>query len=90
MVVFFHLSVKKPLFAQRLVPRIRKIYGRFSLLRRETAKLEMRLLPRISNLATVVGMDGLEPSTSRLSGVRSNHLSYTPKVLQNQLFRILI
>ena len=26
----------------------------------------------------VVGLDGLEPSTSRLSGVRSNHLSYRP------------
>ena len=26
----------------------------------------------------VVGLDGLEPSTSRLSGVRSNHLSYKP------------
>ena len=27
----------------------------------------------------VVGLDGLEPSTSPLSGVRSNHLSYCPK-----------
>lgn len=26
----------------------------------------------------VVGLDGLEPSTSPLSGVRSNHLSYRP------------
>ena len=26
----------------------------------------------------MVGLDGLEPSTSRLSGVRSNHLSYRP------------
>ena len=26
----------------------------------------------------VVGLDGLEPSTSRLSGARSNHLSYKP------------
>ena len=26
----------------------------------------------------MVGLDGLEPSTSRLSGVRSNHLSYEP------------
>ena len=27
----------------------------------------------------MVGRDGLEPSTSRLSGVRSNHLSYRPQ-----------
>ena len=26
----------------------------------------------------MVGLDGLEPSTSRLSGARSNHLSYAP------------
>ena len=32
----------------------------------------------------LVGLDGLEPSTSRLSGVRSNHLSYKP------LFYLLI
>ena len=29
-----------------------------------------------SNL--MVGLGGLEPATSRLSGVRSNHLSYRP------------
>ena len=28
--------------------------------------------------AKLVGSNGLEPSTSRLSGVRSNHLSYEP------------
>ena len=28
----------------------------------------------------MVGLNGLEPSTSRLSGVRSNQLSYRPKV----------
>ena len=26
----------------------------------------------------MVGLDGLEPSTSRLSGARSSHLSYRP------------
>ena len=26
----------------------------------------------------MVGLGGLEPPTSRLSGVRSNHLSYRP------------
>ena len=29
-------------------------------------------------LQSVVGSSGLEPPTSRLSGVRSNHLSYEP------------
>ena len=31
-----------------------------------------------SKTKTVVGRGGLEPPTSRLSGVRSNHLSYRP------------
>ena len=30
----------------------------------------------------VVGLNGLEPSTSRLSGVRSNQLSYKPKIFR--------
>ncbi len=30
--------------------------------------------------STVVGRGGLEPPTSRLSGVRSNHLSYRPNL----------
>ena len=29
-------------------------------------------------LLCLVGLDGLEPSTSRLSGARSSHLSYRP------------
>ena len=38
----------------------------------------------------LVGTNGLEPSTSRLSGVRSNHLSYAPvfKFLQNWTIQI--
>ena len=32
-----------------------------------------------------MGTSGLEPPTSRLSGVRSNHLSYAPK-LKNLVF----
>ena len=31
-----------------------------------------------SKFANLVGPSGLEPPTSRLSGVRSNHLSYEP------------
>ena len=33
---------------------------------------------RPPQLPEMVGRDGLEPSTLRLSGVRSNHLSYRP------------
>ena len=32
----------------------------------------------LTHLYIVVGLNGLEPSTSRLSGVRSNLLSYKP------------
>ena len=37
---------------------------------------------------TLVGLDGLEPSTSRLSGARSNHLSYRPLFLRWSLIRV--
>ena len=33
----------------------------------------------------MVGRGGVEPPTSRLSGVRSNHLSYRPLVLASRL-----
>jgi hypothetical protein len=33
----------------------------------------------------MVGLDGLEPSTLRLSGVRSNHLSYRPIYLERAM-----
>ena len=36
--------------------------------------------PAWKEASRLVGMDGLEPSTSRLSGGRSNQLSYTPFV----------
>ena len=36
-------------------------------------------VPEASAPKIVVGRGGLEPPTSRLSGVRSNHLSYRPK-----------
>ena len=38
--------------------------------------------------AGLVGLDGLEPSTSRLSGARSSHLSYRPLSYSRALIRI--
>ena len=35
-----------------------------------------------TDVRVLVGLDGLEPSTLRLSGVRSNHLSYRPMLAQ--------
>ena len=36
----------------------------------------------LHQLAKMVGLGGLEPPTSRLSGVRSNQLSYNPETNQ--------
>ena len=44
-------------------------------------KVQKNLKPLILRsviLKVLVGSSGLEPPTSRLSGVRSNHLSYEP------------
>ena len=37
------------------------------------------LMLAIARESDLVGLRGLEPPTSRLSGVRSNHLSYKPR-----------
>ena len=37
---------------------------------------------RSNNVNALVGLDGLEPSASPLSGVRSNHLSYRPSAAE--------
>ena len=43
---------------------------------------QTELQPRSRSLVrSRVGLSGVEPLTSRLSGVRSNHLSYRPSVL---------
>ena len=66
-------------------------YSRFTLLCTFVASCSVSLIPRLpispfdvtnprfgSGGSPLVGSNGLEPSTSRLSGVRSNHLSYEP------------
>ena len=56
-------------------------------LKRVVSKLRSNLsYERLRSL--VVGLDGLEPSTSRLSGVRSNHLSYRPITFWWSLIRV--
>jgi hypothetical protein len=45
------------------------------------AKLALSQLSYGPAQIAVVGREGVEPSTSRLSGVRSNHLSYRPPPL---------
>ena len=42
------------------------------------SSLTRRICPAFLPFQEVVGSSGLEPPTSRLSGVRSNHLSYEP------------
>ena len=41
---------------------------------------DLRFLFPCSHIKKVVGSSGLEPPTSRLSGARSNHLSYEPTI----------
>ena len=48
----------------------------------------MRAFPQQSTGANLVGLSGLEPPTSPLSGVRSNHLSYKPAEILYCLFFI--
>ena len=45
---------------------------------RETLGLAALRLLRVFKVHSMVGLSGLEPPTSRLSGVRSNRLSYKP------------
>ena len=39
----------------------------------------------LRNNMNMVGLSGLEPPTSRLSGVRSNQLSYRPSAVDNDV-----
>ena len=53
--------------------------------RKEGSVCDTRPILRRSIAENLVGSSGLEPPTSRLSGVRSNHLSYEPIV--DEIFR---
>ena len=53
-------------------------YGGARRVRTADPRLAKPVLSRLSYGPTVVGLGGLEPPTSPLSGVRSNHLSYRP------------
>ena len=48
--------------------------------------LARQVLSQLSYTPIRVGLNGLEPSTSRLSGVRSNQLSYNPIQSGSHLF----
>ena len=51
---------------------------------RKTIGLQVTILKRTySTQPKKVGLSGIEPLTSRLSGVRSNHLSYRPVISHN-------
>ena len=47
-----------------------------------------RISSLFSSQGTLVGTSGLEPPTSRLSGVRSNHLSYAPIIGYRLIFSL--
>ena len=48
--------------------------------------LARQVLSQLSYTPIGVGLNGLEPPTSRLSGVRSNQLSYKPAKLATTCF----
>ena len=49
------------------------------LLNANQALSQLSYSPKINKDCSSVGLRGLEPRTSSLSGMRSNHLSYKPK-----------
>jgi len=71
-------------------PHVHRRYGGASRDRTGDPLLAKQVLSQLSygplvfawSLWTVVGLGGLEPPASPLSGVRSNHLSYRPKAFR--------
>ncbi len=63
----------------------------FSIIVRLLIRFSMNILFRVyftSNPWEFVGLDGLEPSTSRLSGARSNHLRAAGRLLSGIALRV--
>ena len=87
------MSKTRPSSLYRGEPRIRFLhpwklrFGGASRDRTDDLKLAKLALSQLSygpigyQASTMVGRVGVEPTTSRLSGVRSNHLSYRPPPL---------
>ena len=52
--------------------------------------LARQVLSQLSYAPILMGLSGLEPPTSRLSGVRSNHLSYAPIMLYITALKLFV
>ena len=57
-------------------------------IRTRVTAVKGRCLNHLTNGPRKMGLNGLEPSTSRLSGVRSNQLSYRPIIKLKRVTRI--
>ena len=79
LVVLMSLSLKLSLYACFSVCLRSFRFCRLWILRFSIFGFQGTILLRLSSAA--MGLSGLEPPTSRLSGVRSNRLSYKPRLM---------
>ena len=84
-----NIFLKDDCFSQSLL--FRRCLSAFCLLPHRVMKFRfLRSNPDFaSRRCRVVGLSGLEPPTSRLSGARSNQLSYKPMQLDSQVSHLL-